>query len=134
MLIVVAIIAILIAVSIPLVNKALERARDATDEANMRSAKAEAILVYLGQAEINGLTTYVAGSEIGKDSTATADKVYYDAQNGRLTTTKPTGTAVYGKCIGCNNTHTWSANTEDHKGKVIAVHVKGDGTFECYWE
>ncbi|MCI8740403.1 MAG: prepilin-type N-terminal cleavage/methylation domain-containing protein [Oscillibacter sp.] len=38
MLIVVAIIAILIAVSIPLVNTSLEKARHAVDQANMRSA------------------------------------------------------------------------------------------------
>ena len=38
MLIVVAIIAILIAVSIPMVNSALERAREATDQANERAA------------------------------------------------------------------------------------------------
>ena len=37
MLIVVAIIAILIAVSIPMVNGALERAREATDAANEKS-------------------------------------------------------------------------------------------------
>ena len=40
MLIVVAIIAILIAVSIPLVSGSLERAREATDAANVRAAKA----------------------------------------------------------------------------------------------
>lgn len=38
MLIVVAIIAILIAVSIPMMNNALEKARHAVDEANIRSA------------------------------------------------------------------------------------------------
>jgi len=43
MLIVVAIVAILIAVSIPLVNTSLEKVREATDGANLRSTKAEAV-------------------------------------------------------------------------------------------
>ncbi len=47
MLIVVAIIAILIAVSIPLVNTSLEKARDAVDDANERSAIALGNILYL---------------------------------------------------------------------------------------
>lgn len=47
MLIVVAIIAILVAVSIPLVNTSLEKARKATDDANLRTAKAEATIMYM---------------------------------------------------------------------------------------
>ena len=44
MLIVVAIIAILVAVSIPIVGNSLERAREATDAANERAAKAEVLI------------------------------------------------------------------------------------------
>ena len=44
MLIVVAIIAILVAISIPLVNSALDRAKHATDAANERAAKAEVLI------------------------------------------------------------------------------------------
>ncbi len=47
MLIVVAIIAILIAVSIPMVTGALDKAKQATDAANARAAKAEASVEYL---------------------------------------------------------------------------------------
>ncbi len=47
MLIVVAIIAILIAISIPMVSKSLEKARTATDAANERSAKAAALIEYM---------------------------------------------------------------------------------------
>ncbi len=49
MLIVVAIIAILIAVSIPLVSSALEKARTATDAANERAFKAAISISYLGE-------------------------------------------------------------------------------------
>ena len=75
MLIVVAIIAILVAISLPLVNNALERARDATDLANERSAKAEAVLLFMGLAEKKD------GSVLDFSSSKT---YYYDAVNGCL--------------------------------------------------
>ena len=53
MLIVVAIIAILVAVSIPIVNNALDRARHATDQANERSAKAEIMIRYLSEESLD---------------------------------------------------------------------------------
>ena len=62
MLIVVAIIAILIAVSIPLVNGALEKARDATDQANERAAKAEALLYFTGTASDEELLAFGGGT------------------------------------------------------------------------
>ncbi len=65
MLIVVAIIAILVLVSIPLVTTSLDKAKQATDDANLRAAKATAVMEYLG----NGKA---------------ADTYYYDAENGKL--------------------------------------------------
>ena len=47
MLIVVGIIAVLVSVSIPMVNSSLERARIATDMANERAARAAALVKYL---------------------------------------------------------------------------------------
>lgn len=47
MLIVVAIIAVLVAISIPVFNTQLEKAREQADAANMRAAKAVAIAQYL---------------------------------------------------------------------------------------
>ena len=47
LLIVVAIIAVLVAVSIPIFTRQLEKAREATDMANMRAAKAAFITAYL---------------------------------------------------------------------------------------
>lgn len=74
MLIVVAIIAILIAVSIPLVNSALERAREATDAANERSFKAELLVCYLsGEMEGTPATSFAVGTLYA-----------YDAANGVL--------------------------------------------------
>lgn len=48
LLIVVAIIAVLVAISIPIFSAQLEKAREATDMANIRSAYAEVIANYLG--------------------------------------------------------------------------------------
>ncbi len=52
MLIVVAIIAILIAVSIPTIGTALEEAKEATDKSNERSFKAELTIAFLGGAKV----------------------------------------------------------------------------------
>lgn len=48
LLIVVAIIAVLVAISIPIFSAQLEKAKEATDMANIRSAYAEVIANYLG--------------------------------------------------------------------------------------
>ena len=58
MLIVVAIIAILIAIMIPTFNAQLEKAREATDAANIRAAYAEAMVAYISdEFDENGYTT-----------------------------------------------------------------------------
>ncbi len=107
MLIVVAIIAILIAVSIPMISNALERAKIATDEANERSAMATALIEYM--------TT---------DTPITADTTYYykvDNTQGSLEKkdggTAPTG---YGQC-------------KDHVGSYIEVTITKDGDVSMAW-
>lgn len=85
MLIVVAIIAILVAVSIPLFSTSLERARKATDAANERAAKALAVASLLEQ-KLNG-----------DGAALTAATYNYDAATGELVAdgTVPAG---YGQC------------------------------------
>lgn len=75
MLVVIAIIAILVAISIPMVSGALEKAREAADDANLQAAKSVALL-----AEMEGATT---GTR------------YYDTSNGTLVASK--GTSTYGQ-------------------------------------
>ena len=72
-----AIIAILIAVSIPLVNNSLERAREATDAANERAFKAELSVCYLQSKYTN---------ESGEQEFTPGAVYKYDAANGILTT------------------------------------------------
>ena len=79
LLIVVAIIAVLVAVSIPIFNKQLEKAREATDLANFRAAKADVVVAYLSDEFTNGEGTY-----------------WYDAATGKFTTEKA-NVEVYGK-------------------------------------
>lgn len=109
MLIVVAIIAILIAVSIPLVGTALERARKATDAANERSAKAEALIMYM----TNGVIE--EGSGGADDDLFEAGVFYwYNAVDGCLE--KDADGEGYGKCNDHHEKNLWVA-IGDGKGK-----------------
>lgn len=105
MLIVVAIIAILVAVSIPLVSSALERTKHATDAANERAAKAEILVQYLAD---DGITKITEGTVY-----------YYDAAKGMLV---ETGTNIkgYGK---------HDRTGIEHNTKIIAIRIhKNAGT------
>lgn len=91
MLIVVAIIAILIAISIPLVSSALENARVATDAANERAFKGALVSGYL----LNEAGMNDGGTVIKNDGTVYA----YDAVNGKVVA-KDGVTNGYGKSSG----------------------------------
>ena len=77
LLIVVAIIGVLVSVSIPVFNSQLEKAKQATDLANMRSAQAAAVSEYLLEGSFSGEYKY-----------------NFDAATGKVTTDVPVG---YGK-------------------------------------
>ena len=85
MLIVVAIIAILVAVSIPVVGGSLNKARTATDDANLRAAKAAALIEYMTENTVPETATY-----------------YYDANKG-VVATSSAGISAYGKASGHQN-------------------------------
>ena len=61
LLIVVAIIAVLVAVAIPVFNNQLEKSRKAVDEANCRSAYGEAMATYLTDTETTNGSITLAG-------------------------------------------------------------------------
>ena len=86
LLIVVAIIGVLVAVSIPIFTAQLEKAREATDLANIRAAKAAAVSGYLTEDATLGL-----GSAQKENKT-----LYYDAGNGVLKASAD-GITAYGK-------------------------------------
>lgn len=123
MLIVVAIIAILIAISIPMVGNALERSREATDAANERSFKAELLLCYMA-----GTTD---GKELAAGATpdnkfATDTPYCYDAANGKI---GADGTA-YGQGTDAG-AHKGSGS--DHKDMFLWGYVTGDGEVKMAW-
>ena len=83
MLIVVAIIAILVIVSIPMVSSSLDKAKSATDDANERAAKAAAMIEYMTNGGTGG-GTYNYDAATGKASTSEpTDKNYGQGSNGK---------------------------------------------------
>ena len=124
MLIVVAIIAVLVAVSIPVFTSKLEKAREATDIANMRAAKAAAVAAYLDE-----------DSLIMEDGDVKDGPFYYDASAGVLVADKPTvgygqGTAADG---GLKDTNNLEYDGENHSGEVITVVIDDDGNVTLDW-
>ncbi len=73
LLIVVAIIAVLVAIAIPVFNAQLEKSREATDIANVRSAYAEVVATYLAD-----------GDAASAKVTATQKQADWQGQAGRL--------------------------------------------------
>lgn len=133
MLIVVAIIAILIAVSIPLVGSALEKARDATDQANERAAKAEAVLYYLGtvsDTELANVTPKETG--ITKYAPGGAFEAYYDAVNGSFVKEATSIAKPYGQCTKKGECYKDAADANEHG--IIKVTVASDGKVTITWE
>ena len=115
MLIVVAIVAILVAISIPIVNNSLEKARDATDDANFRSAAALANIKVLTEDLPSSDATY-----------------YYKVTNtqGDLATAKTEAGVYVSKCKEASGSHT---ETGTGKDMVIEVKIKTNGEIEIKW-
>jgi len=120
MLIVVAIIAILISISIPVVNQALESAREATDAANERSFKAELMLRYL-MGTVDDSSDFV---------THNSPKYAYNAQTGKiqLITDDVVDMTPYGK--GRANA---GKDTEKKDGMILYGGVTDDGDVIMGW-
>lgn len=116
MLIVVAIIAILVAVSIPMVNASLTKAKTATDDANERAAKAAAIAEYLLD-----------------DANFGTKQVYcYDAKTGTVDTpAAPDNTVAYGQ--GTKATDDSLSPKDTVRSGHIHVTVDTDGSTKVEW-
>jgi len=108
LLIVVAIIAILVAISIPVFTNQLEKAREATDTANLRAAKSVATAMYLAGGTIDGTAVEPMTAQSG---------LKYDIEKGVLTASSLTG---YGKSTA-------------HKDKVINASWTAAGVISVDW-
>lgn len=109
LLIVVAIIAILIAVAIPVFSAQLKKANNATDDANIRAAKAAATVAFL-----DGNGAAITGK-------------FFDADAGVLVGTSPT--VKYGKSDAARP----GSGSVAPAGKVLSVAVAADGTVTLGW-
>lgn len=107
LLIVVAIIAVLVVVSVPIFSSKLEKAREAADVANMRAAKAAAASMYLSGEMTLGETYFYDAAE-GKLSES-ADKIDAYGQ----------GTKADGKTVYKN----YDSNGVDYTNNIITVKV-----------
>lgn len=94
MLIVVAIIAILVVVSIPMVSSSLDKAKEATDDANFRAAKAAAMIQFMTEVPADGKT------------------YYYDAESGKVLDT-PDTIEPYGQTKDHTNQYVQVAITDE---------------------
>ena len=108
LLIVVAIIAVLVAIAIPVFTTQLERSREATDLSNIRAAYAEAVADYLS----SGATT------------AKSAKVTSVKQTVSGWQTQPTP-KLYTRVSGTEKSVTLPT---DIKGKTVTVTVKSTGS------
>lgn len=125
LLIVVAIIAVLVAVSIPIFTAKLEKSRESTDLSNLRSAKGAAV------------TAYLAGDELGgKKFGSEVITAYYDAENGVLVAAKPAtgygkGTTTVGDSSNTANGYDPAVSYTDQTIKVV---VDKTGKVTLSWE
>ena len=109
LLIVVAIIAVLVAIAIPVFTAQLERAREATDMANIRNAYAEATVQALTEADGEGSVTSVKKTQATSGWTYQTDTVI----GGKYTT----GTVGTGQ----------TAMPDVDKGDTVTVTVDAEG-------
>ena len=118
LLIVVAIIAVLVAIAIPIFTSQLEKAREATDLANLRAAYAE---------QITALLTWDGKTEI-PDITITANQVQDDWQTNNSDTYN-IGNDTYGKVEVACSTSSWTvkADTTNNKVTISAGAAAGAG-------
>ncbi|MBR3317090.1 MAG: prepilin-type N-terminal cleavage/methylation domain-containing protein [Atopobiaceae bacterium] len=90
MLIVVAIIAVLIAIAIPVFTSQLENARDSTSVANIRSAYATAQAAYLTEDDSDANVTFEKDAATKKVTSITVDKVKIESQQANNWSNKAT--------------------------------------------
>ena len=136
LLIVVAIIAVLTAIAIPIFTVQLEKSREETDIANMRSTKAGAVALLLSGYKLDGTTKMESGYS-----------VYFDAGSGELMESAPThgygkGTKLDGKSEDFNTTtqrdttinYDRNADNVDKVIKVVFTLADDDTYLTMSWE
>ena len=146
LLIVVGIIAVLVAVSIPIFTVQLEKSRENTDVANLRSAKAEATAYYLNQDVPEELTLYYDANNgvlleegnktniegYGKGTEVLGNKNGDAAVN--LFQTNTVGATASGIGSTGSVTPTYYTSADNVAGQVIKVVIDENGAITMTWE
>ena len=129
LLVVVAIIGVLVAVSIPIFTAQLRKARVATDLANERAAKAAAVAQALTDEAVS-------------DKAAVARDYVYDAASGTVTLMSTNGKenediTPYGKVSDPNKSgmddNFADSSTETHVGKIVEVSISTGNKVTITW-
>ena len=126
LLIVVAIIGVLVAISIPIFTSQLEKAREATDLANIRSAYAECSAAVLTETEASTNTDATKGVVVTVDGTSKAVTAKRDVKLTQQVVgwTGSNGKDVAGKDITADTAKTVGATVEVSVGSDGAVSIK----------
>jgi len=113
LLIVVAIIGILVAVSIPIFSGQLDKAKAATDKANVRAAKSAAIAAYLTDTPEADPAVY-----------------YYDAAAGTVTVDENAGKAIagYGKSSKDIDDNADGIPLDNGTAHIVSISISGNGS------
>lgn len=114
LLVVVAIIAVLVAISIPIFTSQLEKSREATDLANIRAAYAECSSSVLTNEASGDVTLSDDGKTASEEVTLTQAKKGWTGDNGK-------------EVAGIDITSA-TAKADSPKGTTVVVTVKDDGT------
>ena len=147
LLIVVAIIAVLVAIAIPIFNKQLEKSRESVDLANLRNAYAEAAYAAMtGEFTVtdangnNPITYYWDGQGYVKNANGSnvTGAFCYDPGKGFLYTFNGVTGCGRGTALDGGTEKTFFGKGEyrgdvDFKGAKIAVYFEKDGTISVYY-
>ena len=117
LLIVVAIIAVLVAISIPVFTTQLEKAKQRTDEANARSAYGEAVADYLDDNKIDTTTITLGNYEFNATATETTTggeaSISVTSKKGTQSKEYSGGITYNGKSFSKTTTSSGGGETED---------------------
>lgn len=126
MLIVVAIIAVLVAIAIPVLNGTLEKAREATDAANLRAAYAECAIAVLDE-DVTGTPDVTLNKDTSTGKVISASKIV-DATQTQDGWQNTTITEIAGVAVTTKGQTTTENIPSQPAGNAWKVTVDTDGT------
>ena len=118
LLIVVAIIAVLVAIAIPVFTTQLEKSREATDMSNLRAAYAEVVANYLANGAKTGSTPSTTTSATVKARQAQAG--WQNPDNGKLQV-RVNGVEKQISAAAKTNSDTWSVKVVPSNSKLVVI-------------